>query len=139
MTQIVYATGYGGRQLSDIRHMVDELGAVLVDIRYAPYSGHPDFRKAALENAFGDRYTHLRDFGNRNYKSGRPVELVDYDAGRAALEALDRPALLMCGCKDPTHCHRTVILSRLAADGFEAFEWIDDDEDTNTPQQLTLW
>jgi uncharacterized protein (DUF488 family) len=119
--------------------MVADLGAVLVDIRFTPYSGHPHFRKAALEDTFGDRYVHLRDLGNRNYKGEGPVELVDYEAGRAALEALDRPALLMCGCKDPTHCHRTVILARLAADGFDTQEYRLGNNDTNHPQQLALW
>jgi uncharacterized protein (DUF488 family) len=122
MTRQVHGIGYNGRTLDDLRRIVEDLDAYLVDIRFAPYSRNPAFRKAALDKAFGDRYRYLQTFGNRNYKGG-PVNLVDYTAGRAALEALDKPALLMCMCKDPASCHRTVILERLAQDGFVVQEW----------------
>jgi len=75
-----------------------------------------------LQAALGSRYVHLGAFGNRNYQGG-PVDIVDYEAGRAALEALERPALLMCMCRDPAACHRSVIMERLRAEGFSVGEW----------------
>ena len=122
MTGQAYGIGYHGRTLADIKRILQALDAVLVDIRFAPHSRNPEFRKAHLEAALGSRYVYLRAFGNRNYKGG-PVAIVDYEAGRAALEALDRPALLMCMCPDPAACHRTTVLQQLAADGFAAQEW----------------
>lgn len=133
MTIQVYGIGYSGRTLEDLKRIVKALDATLVDISFAPYSRNPVFRKAALEKTLGDRYVYLRAFGNRNYKGG-PVEIVDYDAGKAALEALDKPALLMCVCKDAATCHRTTVLQRLAEDGFQAQEW-----DEHGAQQLPLW
>jgi hypothetical protein len=60
--------------------------------------------------------------------------VVDYETGRDQLAELDRPAILMCGCKDATRCHRTTILAQLAADGFETAEW-----DDGQPRQLPLF
>ena len=130
----VYGIGYSGRTVDDITRILDDLDATLVDIRFAPYSRNPEFRKEALERVLGARYVYLRALGNRNYKGGGPVDLVDYAAGRAALAMLDKPALLMCMCKDPATCHRTVVLHRLAHDGFETEEWSD-----HGSKQLPLW
>ncbi len=119
----VYGIGYSGRTLDEIRQLLEQLDAYLVDIRFVPNSRNPAFRQKALINALGDRYIHVQAFGNPNFRSGGPVEIADYDAGKAALEALDKPTLLMCMCKDPATCHRTVVLRHLAEDGFETQEW----------------
>jgi uncharacterized protein (DUF488 family) len=119
----LYGIGYSGRTLDELCRIVADLDACLVDIRFVPYSRNPSFRKAALEKALGKRYRYVQAFGNRNYQGG-PVDLVNYDAGRAVLETLDNPAaLLMCMCKDPATCHRTAVLQRLAQDGFITQEW----------------
>jgi uncharacterized protein (DUF488 family) len=131
MTNTAYAIGYSGRTPEGIKAIVEELDAYLVDIRFVPFSRNPGFRKKALESLLGSRYVHLKILGNRNYKGG-PLELVNYEGGRAALEVLDKPALLMCMCKDAGTCHRTIVLEKLAQDGFETQEW-------GAPQQLTLW
>lgn len=133
MTIQIYGIGYRGRTVDDIKRIVEELDAYLVDIRFVPYSRNPVFRKPALERELGARYRYLQAFGNRNYKGG-PVDLVDYEAGRTVLEALDKPALLMCMCHDPTTCHRATVLQRLAVDGFEAQEW-----NGHGARQLPLW
>jgi uncharacterized protein (DUF488 family) len=129
----IYGIGYSGRTLDDIQRIINELDAYLVDIRFAPYSRNPTFRKANLEKALGERYIYLQALGNRNYQGG-PIELVDYDAGKFTLETLDKPALLMCMCKNPATCHRTVVLRRLSQDGFNTQEW-----NENGTQQLSLW
>ncbi len=131
---IVYGIGYSGRTMDDIRRIIEDLDAYLVDIRFAPYSRSPDFRKQALERTLGTRYVYLRALGNRNYRGSGPADLVDYAAGRMALAMLDKPALLMCMCKDPATCHRTVVLQKLAHDGFEAHEW-----NEHGARQLPLW
>lgn len=122
MTRQAYGIGYSGRTMDELERIVQALDAVLVDIRFAPYSRNPAFRKASLQAALGSRYVHLGAFGNRNYQGG-PVDIVDYEAGRAALEALERPALLMCMCRDPAACHRSVIMERLRAESFSVGEW----------------
>lgn len=133
MTTLAYGIGYSGRNLDELQRIVEVLDVYLVDIRFAPYSRNPDFRKTTLEKTFGDRYIYLQAFGNRNYKGG-PVDIVNYEEGKAVVEALDKSALLICMCKDPTTCHRTVVLHRLAEDGFEVQDW-----EGGNVQQLSLW
>jgi len=149
----VYALGYAGRTISDIETTLRELDeeAILVDVRLAPYSSNPSFKKSALESKFGSRYVHFKEFGNRNYRGPHddPVELVDYNSGREKLaylisevrgggikdrgcgdcdhsstgvDMVPKAAVLMCGCRDAASCHRTVILAMLKEDGFDSVE-----------------
>lgn len=140
MTTEIYTVGYGKRQQGEIFELLNGLGAVLVDIRFSPW-GRPGFKGFELSRALGERYVHVKALGNAEYKSGG-MRIVDYAAGRAALAALDRPALLLCACASPDGCHRTVVGELLRQDGFSVTElatgtveaWVDGEL-----QQLTLW
>jgi uncharacterized protein (DUF488 family) len=121
----VYTIGYSGRTPNELLEIVERLGAQLVDVRYSPASRMPQWSGLRLRQLFGERYTHLRQFGNVNYKNGGPIQLVDYASGKVYLDALDRPAVLMCVCSDPAICHRTTIANLLRADGFEVVEYGD--------------
>lgn len=132
MTHIVYGIGYAGRRVDELRQIIEALDAYLVDCRFAPYSRNPAFRKRALAEALGERHLYLQAFGNRHYQGG-PVAIVDYEAGRAALLKLDRPAVLMCVCRKAAACHRTVVLHRLQTDGFTVREW------GQESSQMPLW
>lgn len=120
MTTLIYTTGYGRRQPSEIGELLDSLGAVLVDIRFSPY-GRPGFKGWEMQRFFAGRYLHLKALGNADYKSGG-MRIADYEAGKAALLKLDRPALLLCACASPVGCHRTVVGEMLARDGFTVSE-----------------
>lgn len=119
----VYTIGYSCRTPNEILEIVERLGAQLVDVRYSPASRMPQWSGLRLRQLFGERYTHLRQFGNANYKNGGPIQLVDYASGKVYLDALERPAVLMCVCSDPAICHRTTIANLLRADGFEVEEY----------------
>lgn len=121
MTKQVFTVGYSGKSLPDIQRLIAEREAVLFDIRFKPFSQNPAFQLATLSRRLGDDYLHVGAFGNVNYKGG-PIEIVDYERGRALVEASERPVILMCVCGDPTHCHRTVVAEMLRADGFEVSE-----------------
>lgn len=108
-----YTLGYLGRKLPEVIAILDERNAVLADIRLTPYSRNPSFIRGVLERALGPRYVWIRALGNLNYKSGGPVELADYEAGKAALLALSGPAVLMCACRNYATCHRAVVAHRL--------------------------
>lgn len=113
-----YTLGYLGRTLAEIVTILDERNAVLADIRLVPYSRNRAFVKANLERVLGPRYVWVRDLGNRNFRTGGPVALADYPAGRTALLALNGPVILMCACRDHARCHRTVVAHALAEEGF---------------------
>ena len=69
----------------------------------------------------GARYHHIKALGNRNYKGG-PISIVDYEAGKAAIERSGRPVILTCVCRDYTTCHRRAVAERLREEGLEVEE-----------------
>ncbi len=132
MTTQIYTIGYGQSHPSRIEALLDQFGAVLVDIRLNPY-GKPGWKGWELQRTFGDRYIQIRKLGNAEYKTGG-MRIVDYEAGRQVLASLDRPALLLCACHAPEGCHRTVVGDLLRRDGFTVTE-------LNGPatNQTSLW
>jgi uncharacterized protein (DUF488 family) len=117
MTQTVYTIGYAGKSADDVKRIAEELYATVFDVRFSPRSRNPQFSGRRLAQLLGGRYVHVRAFGNRNYKDG-PIEIVDYEAGRALVEGHPRPVILMCVCRDPGRCHRTAVGRQLVEDGF---------------------
>lgn len=121
MTAQVYGIGYSGKSQDQIRQIADQLDAVVFDIRFSPRSRNPEFSGARLRTNLGTRYLHVKAFGNRNYRGG-PIEFVDFEAGLAQVVASDKPVILMCMCKDPARCHRTVIGELLRQHGIQYTE-----------------
>lgn len=121
MTKTVYTVGYSGRKPEDLKQFVIDLDAVLLDIRFSPVSRIPHWNKMAVADTVGGAYQHVKALGNVNYKGG-PVQIVDYQRGKAIIEASECPVILMCACGDPTHCHRTVVAEMLRKDGYTVTE-----------------
>jgi uncharacterized protein (DUF488 family) len=116
---MLYTLGYSGWTPEAIQEAAQSLNAVVCDIRYAPASRHPQWRKHQLVQLLGSRYQHVQALGNRNYKSGGPVALTDYDTGKqviAEILATGQSVILMCACKNLVHCHRRTAAEQLAAD-----------------------
>ena len=122
MTKQVYTLGYAGAKPEELKALLDDLGAELFDIRFSPRSRAPQWNKNRLSMAIGPyRYHHCKSLGNANYKGG-PVELVNFREGVEQIEKSDSPVVLMCVCKDPTHCHRTTVARQLIEMGYEVEE-----------------
>ena len=121
----VYTTGYGGRTTEEVVKAVKAVNGVLVDIRFSPHSKQPNRDGFDLRRAMGDdEYVWLKHFGNKNYQGG-PIELVDFERGVHYLDkilATGRPAVLMCACGRPDHCHRKVVAQLLQNIGFDVAE-----------------
>ena len=128
MTRTIYGLGYSGRKLDDLVRLADELDALVVDVRFSPRSRNPEWSKKSLTSALGSSYHHLNDFGNRDFK-GDGIDIVNYERGKAWLETTRKNIILMCVCKNPTTCHRSTLLKRLADDGFEV-------QELNTPPRV---
>jgi len=112
---IIYTVGYSGRTPAELATLVDQLGAVLVDIRYSPRSRDPRWAKSNVQKLVG-AYLHLRSLGNVNYRvPGAPAQLADLAAGAEVLRPIleQQPVILMCACRDVHSCHRR-----------EAAEWL---------------
>jgi uncharacterized protein (DUF488 family) len=116
MTSTIYTIGYAGWAPAALRDHVLALGATLVDVRIAPTSKSPQWRKEALAALLGAAYRHLPALGNRNAFTGGPVALNDPERALQPIAALlERgPVALLCGCADPQRCHRSVAAAFLA-------------------------
>ncbi len=106
----VYLVGYAGRQPSELLAACARLAARLVDIRFSPRSRKPEWSGARLREVFGERYLHLRAFGNADYQSST-IRLADPETGVAEVAALlaESSVVLMCQCNDGATCHRAVV------------------------------
>jgi hypothetical protein len=111
----IYTAVYARWTLDALAAKVAELGALLVDTRYTPWSNNPDFRRGALEARFGTSYLWIRDLGNTNYHGG-PIQLADPKAALSILAPIlaERPVVLLCVCADASQCHRQVAAEFLA-------------------------
>lgn len=121
----IYTIGYANRTIATLKTIVERLDAHLFDVRYSPASRMPEWSGARLRAVFGDRYTHLRELGNANYKNDGPIQLVDYVTGKRKLLDITntRSLILMCVCGNAYTCHRSYIASKLRHDGFDVEEF----------------
>ena len=109
----IYTLGYAHWSIENVANRIDDLEAILVDVRHSPHSTKPGFTQTDLQARFGDRYVHLRAFGNVNYKGG-PIELAAPEHGLRVVKELPAPPVLMCGCQNPASCHRAVVADFLS-------------------------
>lgn len=113
MPTTIYTLGYAQWEIAEVEAQVNALDAVLVDVRRSPNTTKPGFSRSDLQKRLDDRYVHIPAFGNVNYKEG-PIEIAAPDQGLQNIQALDRPPILMCGCRHPDRCHRSVVAQRIA-------------------------
>lgn len=117
----IYSLGYTGFPYQAlIDFVLERPGLLLADVRLKPFSRfHPRWNQAHLQAALGTQYEWFEPLGNLNYKGG-PVTLKDPTTGIDRLRhRLDTHDLaIMCACRDPRHCHRSVIAGLLEAEGW---------------------
>jgi hypothetical protein len=119
ITGSIFTLGYSGWKLGDLKHQVEDLDAILVDCRHSPTSRAPQWSKKQMSAFFGERYLHLPQFGNVNYRNGGEIVLADYEAGKAiVVEHLTQghSLILMCACDNVATCHRLTVADRLEED-----------------------
>jgi uncharacterized protein (DUF488 family) len=116
----VWSAGYAAFDPVVFERLVVELNLTVADVRFRPSSQDPRWCRETLAKRLGARYRWIRDLGNRNYKGG-PIELVDVDSGLEKLRTLlaAGDVVVLCVCADPARCHRTVVTSLLAAEGYD--------------------
>lgn len=105
------AYGYAGQQAIDLLTLAQPLDASVAGISFSPRNRIPAWKAGRLQKLLGERWLHILELGNRNYKDGL-VEFVDLEAGVARVGELlvRQPVILLCACADLLRCHR-----RLAA------------------------
>ncbi len=117
MTHPLFTYGYQHGRPADLEAYI-EAGALIVDIRFSPFSKNPMWAKDALSARFGSRYLHLRELGNPNYRTPESgISLYRPEVGIPYLAGLleDQPVCLLCVCPQVYCCHRLVV-SRMMKD-----------------------
>lgn len=119
--QKIYTTGYGGKNVADLKPMLDALDAVLVDIRFVPHSEILHWRKIYLKTLLDWKYLHVSNLGNRTFKEEK-ITIQNLQLGIETVLNLDRNVVLMCGCEKLENCHRLLIAGELMKQGIETEE-----------------
>ena len=108
----------------------------LIDVRAVPLSRRPGFSKNILRNGLAEAgidYVHLKALGTppegrEAARKGRHAELERIYAGQLDLPeaivagaemrelAAEQPSALLCYERDPSGCHRTLLLKWVAPD-----------------------
>lgn len=113
--------GYADREAEQrIDDFLAQPHAMLVDIRYRPYSRwRPAFNHGALAKRHNKQYHLLLSLGNKNYNDPtKDIVIADPEDGvRNVLRLLDEghSLMLMCACKDYERCHRKIVYDLVMA------------------------
>ena len=108
----------------------------LIDVRAVPLSRKPGFSKTILANGLAEAgidYVHLKPLGTppegrEAARKGRHAELERIYAGQLELPeaivaaaqmrelAAEKPSALLCFERDPSGCHRSLLIAAVAPD-----------------------
>jgi uncharacterized protein (DUF488 family) len=131
----IFTVGYEGATVDEFLSALTDAGVKrVIDIRAVPNSRRPGFSKTPLRNALGEvgiDYVHFRALGTpadgrAAARAGRHEELERIYAGQLELPeaiaqgaemlelAREKPSALLCYERDPSGCHRTLLLRALA-------------------------
>lgn len=137
MANVIFTIGYEAATMSDFIAVLRKAGVrQVLDVRALPLSRRPGFSKTPLrasleEAAIG--YIHLKALGTpasgrEAARKGRQQELERIYAGQLELpEAIAQgaqmralaegmPSALLCYEREPSGCHRAILLRELAGD-----------------------
>ena len=116
-----YTTGYSGKDINDLKPMLEKLDAVLVDVWFSPTSQVMRWRQVYLKALLREKYHHLPQLGNRAFQGGR-VTIQNLELGIKILTSFWTNSVLMCECADLIACHRLLCAEDLRRRGFETEE-----------------
>lgn len=119
--KMIYTTGYTGKDINDLKPMLEALDSILIDIRFAPYSQILHWRQMYLKVLLGKRYLHIPNLGNRTFKEGK-ITIQNLKLGVETVLNLEVDAVLMCACEKPENCHRNLIIEEFRKRNIETIE-----------------
>jgi len=133
----IFTIGYEAATVSDFIAALTSAGVKrVIDVRAVPNSRRPGFSKTPLRNALAEAgidYVHLRALGTpaagrEAARKGRHEELKRIYAGQLELPeaiaegaqmlelARETPSALLCYEREPSGCHRSLLLRAVAPD-----------------------
>jgi uncharacterized protein (DUF488 family) len=133
----IFTIGYEGATVAEFVEALKAAGVErVIDVRAVPNSRRPGFSKNLLRNELAEAgidYVHLRALGTpadgrAAARAGRHEDLKRIYAGQLELPeamvesaqmvelASEKPSALLCYERDPSGCHRTLLLRSAAPD-----------------------
>lgn len=133
----IFTIGYEATTMGEFLAALQGAGVQrVIDVRALPLSRRPGFSKSPLRHSLeeaGIDYVHLKALGTpaegrTAARAGRQQDLERIYAGQLELpEAIvqaaqmrelagERPSALLCYERDPSCCHRTLLLDAVASD-----------------------
>lgn len=131
----IFTIGYEGATVPELIAALRNAGVErVIDVRALPLSRRPGFSKSPLRAALqeaGVEYVHLKALGTpaegrSAARAGRHEDLKRIYAGQLELPeamaqsaqmlelAREKPSALLCMEREPSHCHRTLLLDAVA-------------------------
>ncbi|HEX8414488.1 MAG TPA: DUF488 domain-containing protein [Sphingomicrobium sp.] len=133
----IFTIGYEATTMGDFIAALTSAGVKrVIDVRALPLSRRPGFSKTPLRGALAEAgidYVHLRALGTpaagrEAARKGRHAELKRIYAGQLELPeaiaqgaqmmdlAAEKPSALLCFEREPSGCHRSLLLTAVAPD-----------------------
>jgi len=133
----IFTIGYEATTMAEFLAALNDAGVKrVIDVRALPLSRRPGFSKSPLRAALAEAgvdYVHLKALGTPSdgraaARAGKQEDLERIYAGQLDLPeaivqaeqmkelAADMPSALLCFERDPTQCHRSLLLSAVASD-----------------------
>jgi hypothetical protein len=116
-----YTTAYAGKDINDLKPLVNALDAVLIEVRFSPTCDVMHWRQIYLKTLLREKYYHLPHLSSRAFRKGK-AQIQNLDLGIKILLSFNANAVLMCECADLKNCHRISIVQELRFKGFDVKE-----------------
>lgn len=132
---MIYTIGYEAATMTEVLAALQTAGVTrVIDVRALPLSRRPGFSKSSLAASLAEAgidYVHLKALGTpkRGRDAAKKGDVATLEAvyddqlalpkaqAAAAIMlglAAERPSALLCYERDPSHCHRTLLLDAVA-------------------------
>ena len=133
----IFTIGYEATTMGEFIAALQEAGVErVIDVRALPLSRRPGFSKSPLRASLAEAgidYVHLKALGTpasgrEAARAGRQADLEAIYAGQLELPeamaqgsemlelAAERPSALLCFERQPSGCHRTLLMAAVAPD-----------------------
>jgi uncharacterized protein (DUF488 family) len=116
-----YTTCFAGKDINDLKPMLNTFDAVLVDVRFSPTSEAMRWRQIYLKTLLREKYRHIPQPGSRAFREERAT-IHSLELGIKVLICFSTNAVLLCECADLNACHRLMIAKDLQNKGFDIQE-----------------
>lgn len=116
-----YTIGFAGKDINNLKPMLDTLDAILIDVRFSPTNELMRWRQVYLKTLLREKYHHVPQLGSRAFRAVQN-QIQNLDLGIKILVSFNASAVLMCECAEPQDCHRFAIAEELRRRGFDTDE-----------------